>query len=98
MQKNRIFSTRVIDSSTVLITDMDKKQYTVHMRGACVGFDKTSENLTFRTKTDLGCLGAGDTIGYNAPGERVSIKTRGSLQSTCSIDSVTAGAVSGNAG
>jgi len=98
VQKNRIFSTRVIDSGTVVVTDMDKKQYTVHMRGTCVGFNKNAENLTFRPTTELGCLSAGDSIGYNQPGERVSVKTRGSLQSTCTIDSVTAGAPSGTAG
>jgi hypothetical protein len=98
VQKNRIFSTRVIDSSTMLITDMDKKQYTVHMRGACVGFNKNAENITFRPTTELGCLSAGDSVGYNQPGERVSIATRGSLQSTCTIDSVTAGAPAGTAG
>lgn len=98
VQKNRIFSTRVLDSGTVVVTDMDKKQYTVHMRGTCVGFNKTAENITFRPTTELGCLTAGDSIGYNAPGERVSIATRGSLQSTCTIDSVTAGAPAANAG
>jgi hypothetical protein len=88
VQNNRIFSTKVIDSSTVLITDMDKKQYTVHMRGTCIGLDKNAEMLSFRTKTQLGCLTSGDSISYNVPGEHTPVTVRGSIQTPCFIDSV----------
>jgi hypothetical protein len=88
VQNNRIFSTKVIDSSTVLITDLDKKQYTVHMRGICVGLDKNAEMLSFRTQTQLGCLTSGDSISYNVPGENTPVTVRGSIQTPCFIDSV----------
>ena len=91
VQNNRIFSTKVIDSSTVLITDMDKKQYTVHMRGTCIGLDKNAEMLSFRTKTQLGCLTSGDSISYNVPGERTPVTVRGSIQTPCFVDRVTEG-------
>lgn len=91
VQNNRIFSTNVIDSSTILITDISKKQYTVHMRGTCVGLDKNAEMLSFRTKTQLGCLTSGDTISYNVPGEHTPVTVRGSLQTPCFVDSVTEG-------
>ena len=91
VQNNRILSTQVIDSSTVLITDTDKQQYTVHMRGTCVGMDKSAQNLSFRTKTEIGCLTAGDSISYDRPGERTPVTTRGSLQTPCFVDRVTKG-------
>ena len=92
LQRNRIWSTRVIDGSTVLITDLGKAQYTVHMRGLCVGLNRTAEKLSFRTKTEIGCLSHGDSISYNQPGEATRVTVRHSTQTTCIIDSVTAGA------
>lgn len=90
--KNRIYSTQVIDSRTILVTDMQKKQYTVHMSGTCVGLDRTAVNLSWRTKTELGCIGLGDSVGYSMPGEGTQVQIRPNLQSTCFIESVTAGA------
>jgi hypothetical protein len=92
LQNNRILSTKVVDGSTVLIIDRDKKQYTVHMRGTCVGFDQNAEKLSFRTKTELGCLSKGDSISYNVPGERTPVTVRGSTQTPCVINSVSEGA------
>ena len=92
LQNNRILSTTVVDGSTVLITDKDKKQYTVHMHGMCVDFDKNAQNLTFRTKLQLGCLSRGDTISYDVPGQRTRATVRGSTQTPCVIDSVSEGA------
>jgi hypothetical protein len=98
LQNNRIYSTRVIDSSTILVTDLDKKQYIVHMRGTCIGLDKNALSLSFRTKTELGCLTSGDSISYNRPGERTRVSIRGSLQTPCFVDSVMEGAPPTHAG
>ena len=98
VQNNRIYSTKVIDSSTILVTDLDKKQYIVRMRGACIGLDKNALSLSFRTKTELGCLTSGDSISYNRPGERTRVSIRGSLQTPCFVDSVTQAGPSTHAG
>ena len=92
VQNNRILSTKVINSSTVVIADKDKNQYTVHMRGTCVGLDKNAEMLSFRTSTQLGCLTSGDSISYNVPGEHTPVTVRGSLQTPCFVGRVTEGA------
>jgi hypothetical protein len=98
VQNNRIYSTKVIDSSTILVTDLDKKQYIVRMRGTCIGLDKNALSLSFRTKTELGCLTSGDSISYNRPGERTRVSIRGSLQTPCFVDSVTQAGPSTHAG
>ena len=88
---NRIASTRVIDAQTIVVTDKDNKPYTVHMHGACIGLDQSAINLSFRTKTQLGCLSPGDTISYSLPGDKTPVQVRPNLQTPCVIDSVTAG-------
>jgi hypothetical protein len=98
LQINRIYSSNVVDRTTILIIDITNKQYTVHMRGACIGLDKTAEKLTFRTKTQLGCLTSGDSISYNRPGERTPVAIRGSMQTPCFVDHVTEGAPPSHAG
>lgn len=95
LANNRILSTKVIDFSTILITDKDKKPYTVHMRGTCVGLDQAAENLSFRTKTQLGCLSRGDSISYNLRGESARPAIRPQTQTPCIVDSVTEGAPPG---
>ncbi len=91
LANNRIQSTKVLDNSTIQVLTLDKKTYTVHMRGTCIGLDNTSEKLSFRTKTELGCLSRGDTVSYNRPGESTNVTTRGSLQTPCVVDSVSGG-------
>jgi hypothetical protein len=86
---NRIVSTRVIDRSAIVVTTLDKKRYTVHMRGACIGLDETAQKLSFRTKTELGCLSLGDSVSYDRPGESTRVSIRGSLQTPCFVESVT---------
>jgi hypothetical protein len=92
-QINRILSTEVLDRSTMLVTLLDHSQFTVRMRGVCVGFDRNSQFLSFRTKTQspIGCLAAGDTVSYNVPGEGTPVRLHGSTQTPCYIGSVTAG-------
>jgi hypothetical protein len=98
IQKGRIYSTKVIDSSTILITDINKKAYTLHMVGSCVGLNEASQYLTFRTQgqNDISCLRRGDTIGYNLPGEGTPVRVRPNLQTSCTIGSVTEGAPTEN--
>jgi len=95
LQSNRLVSTRVIDVGTILATDRSGQQYTLRMRGSCAGLDRNAQNLTFRPRTELSCVSAGDRIGYNRPGERTGIAVRGSMQTTCLIDQVSEGAPPG---
>ena len=92
-QISRILSTQVLDRSTMLVTLRDMKQFTVHMRGVCVGLDRNSQFLSFRTQTQspVGCLAAGDTVSYNVPGEDTPVRLRGSTQTPCFVGSVTEG-------
>jgi hypothetical protein len=92
-QINRILSTQVLDNSTMLVTLRDMKQFTVHMRGVCIGFDRNAQYLSFRTQTQspIGCIAAGDTISYNVPGEGTRVRLRGSTQTPCFVGSVTEG-------
>jgi hypothetical protein len=92
LQNNRLVSTRVIDSRTIAAIDRMGQRFTVHMRGNCIGLNRTSEYLSFRTKTQLGCLSRGDTISYNRPGEGTPVRARGSTQTPCFVDFVTQGA------
>lgn len=97
LQNNRIETTRVIDSRTILATDKSKNAYTIHMNGTCVGLDKFSELLTFRPNTTLGCLKHGDSISFSLPGNPSqsarSITVHGAQsQIPCYVDTVTAGA------
>jgi hypothetical protein len=88
---NRIESTKVVNNTTIVVTDMANKTYTVHMHGACVGLDQSALNLSFRTKTQLGCLSPGDTISYSVPGDRQPVQVRPNLQNPCVVDNVAEG-------
>lgn len=94
IQRNRIYSTKVIDSRTILIIGTDKRPYTIHMSGSCTGLNDASQYLTFRTKSqnEISCLSSGDTIGYNVPGEDTPVRVRPNVQTSCTIGSVTADA------
>lgn len=91
LSNNRIQSTKVMNNTMIIATDMTGKTYTVHMHGACVGLDGTALNLSFRTKTQLGCLSRGDTISYSLPGDGQPIQVRPNVQNPCVIDTVTEG-------
>jgi hypothetical protein len=86
VRPNRIFSTQALDNRTILVTDKQKNQYTIHMSSVCAGMDKSASALGFRYFTELSCLQRGDRIsvpiGGGGTGPRV----------TCFIGSVTAGA------
>jgi hypothetical protein len=92
LPRNRIYSIRAFDSKTVLVFDRFQKQYTMHLRGNCVGLDRFSENLSLKTRTEYGCVQPGETLSYNRPNEGTPVRARNPLQTTCFIDRVTEGA------
>jgi hypothetical protein len=80
----RIFSMEPIDNKTIRIVDRQRNEYTVHMRGTCVGMDRSTTALGFRYMGgELGCIRRGDRISY---------RLGASPRMTCYIDGVTAGA------
>jgi hypothetical protein len=83
LQHNRIKTWKAVDDKTLVFTDMQDKQYTVHMANACQGVTNGGAILAYQTWTNLGCLDQGNIINVRAPGL---------VQSSCSIASVTAGA------
>jgi hypothetical protein len=85
LQHNRIKTWKAVDDRTLVFTDMQDKQYTVHMANACQGVTNGGAILTYQTWTNLGCLDRGNIINVRAPGL---------IESSCSIASVTAGAPS----
>lgn len=91
LPNNRIQSTKVLGNTAIIVTDMAGKVYTVHMHGACTGLDASALNLSFRTKTQLGCLSRGDTISYSLPGDGQPVQVRPNLQNPCVVDTVTEG-------
>jgi hypothetical protein len=84
----RIYSTRVLDDHTLLVTDRQKNQYTVHMNGTCTGMHEgVSDPLGFRRyRSDLSCLQRGDEVSYAIPGAG---------RASCFIGEVTEGAPAG---
>ena len=82
LQRNRLQSWRAVDSSTMIMTDNQYKQYTVHMKGRCSNLDRIAARLIYRTWQNLSCLQSGDIIAVTAPG-------MGSV--TCAIAGVEAG-------
>jgi len=67
LQNNRIWSWRMIDTRTLLVTDVNYRPFTVHLTGGCVGLTNAVNALAFRTWTSLGCLKRGDEIIYRDP-------------------------------
>ena len=83
LQHNRIFSTKVLDATTVLATDLRHNQFTIHMNPGCTGLTYGGSHLIFRTWQNLGCVDKGDILGVQVPGMGFV---------SCSIAGVTAGA------
>ena len=83
LQRNRLQSWRAVDSSTMVMTDLQQNQYTVRLKGACSNLDRPAAHLVYRTWQNLACLRSGDIIGVTAPGLGLV---------TCSIAGVSAGA------
>jgi len=98
---NRVYSTKVINDITLLATDYQHQQYTIHMAQKCVALDQFSQNLSFRRANGIGseylCISRGDILGYSFPGDPSmglsSITVHGPQnQMQCTIGSVSAGA------
>ena len=89
-----IKQTKVLDRSTIVVTDRRDNQYTLHMGRACVGLDQFSERLTFRNNMRLRCLARGDLIDYNFAGQvdQITLRRGMSTQLSCTIQSISAGA------
>jgi hypothetical protein len=83
LKHNRIFSTKVIDQTTVLATDWQHNRFTIHVNPGCPGITYGGSHLVFRTWQNLSCVGTGDLIGVQVPGMGFV---------TCAINGVTAGA------
>ncbi len=90
-----VYNTKIHDSSTIIATDRLRNEYTVHMRGACVGLTTNAQPLIFDTISEFSCMKHGDRVSYSMPGEPLNISLYGgSGQSTCFIDSISEGAPS----
>jgi len=90
-----VYNTRVHDSSTLVATDRLRNEYTVHMRGTCVGLTTNAQPLIFRPLSELSCMKHGDRVSYSMPGEPLNIALYGDVgQSTCFIDTIVEGAPS----
>ena len=88
-------STRVHDNSTLVATDRQRNQYTVHMSGVCVGLNTNAQPLIFRPLSEYSCLRQGDKVGYNLPGEPLNLAVRGEVnEHFCFIGSIVEGAPS----
>jgi hypothetical protein len=83
LQRNRLQSWKAVDESTMIMTDLQQNQYTVHMKGRCSNLARPAARLVYRTWQNLACLQSGDIIAVTAPG-------LGAV--TCSVAGVEAGA------
>jgi hypothetical protein len=83
LQRNRVQSWRAVDDNTMVMTDLQQKQYTVQMKGRCSNLARPAAKLIYQTWQNLACLHPGDIISVTAPG-------MGSV--TCSVGGVSAGA------
>jgi hypothetical protein len=83
LQRNRLQSWRVVDTSTLVMTDVQQNQFTVHLSRRCLNLTRPRAVLIHRTWQNLACLHSGDIFRVAAPGLGVT---------TCSVASVEAGA------
>ena len=83
MQRNRLRDWRVVDTSTLVMTDIEQHQFTVRLSRRCLNLSRPTARLIYRTWQNLACLHSGDVFRVAAPGLGVM---------TCSVASVEAGA------
>src|SRR5437764_13539903 len=60
LQHNRFMNWRALDEQTLVMTDIERNQYTVHMMPRCQGVTNGAAKLIFHTWTNLGCLMPGE--------------------------------------
>src|SRR5688572_14416404 len=83
LQHNRLQSWRAVDEDTMVMTDNQMRQYTVHLKSRCSNLTRPAAVITSRTWQNLSCLSSGEIISVSAPG-------LGAV--TCSVAGVEAGA------
>ena len=65
----RIWSWDLVDSSTLRIRARgDERDYLMHLQGPCTGLQTVLFTLRFQATTNLGCVGPGDRVHYEASG------------------------------
>jgi hypothetical protein len=62
IQHNRLMNWEGKDKTSLLMTDLDRHQYLVHVTEGCVGLTDATARLIFRNWQDLACLDPGDII------------------------------------
>ena len=67
LRHDRIWSTRVFDDHTLVVTDRSSQKYTVRLRSACTGLTWGDAVVVFRTWQNLSCIGDSDIIGVTTP-------------------------------
>ncbi len=67
LQNNRIWSWGVVNDRTLIVADRQDRQFLVRLTGGCIGLRYEMTALRFQTWTNLGCLGQGDRVTFNAP-------------------------------
>jgi hypothetical protein len=82
LQRNRLRDWRAVDTETLVMTDVQQKQFTVRLSRRCLNLSRPRAVLTYRTWQNLACLHSGDLFRVAAPGLGVM---------TCSVASVQAG-------
>lgn len=83
LQRNRLQNWRVVDTSTLVMTDIQQNEFTVRLNRRCLNLSRPRAVLIHRTWQNLACLHSGDIFRVAAPGLGVM---------TCSVASVEAGA------
>jgi hypothetical protein len=69
LQNNRIWSWNAVSDRLLIVTDRTYRRFIVRLGGGCIGLSAYPLTaLRFNTWTNLGCLGRGDNVFYNAPG------------------------------
>lgn len=67
LQNNRIYTWRVVNNRELIVGDIQGNVFTVRLSGGCVGLNDSILAMRFVTKTNLGCLSAGDRVSYREP-------------------------------
>jgi len=89
---NEIRSIETYDDRTLVVTNREEEQYSVHLSGPCPGLSIPGVAPTFRPQSELDCLKRGDRIGFNYPGQGLTTSVRPvDDQEVCFIESVSAG-------
>ena len=67
LQNERIWSWRVINERTLVVTDVRNQAFLVSLGAGCVGLNNMVASIGFNTRTNLGCLKRGDRVSFREP-------------------------------